>query len=164
MRHFFLAILTCLLSTHCVCAQHLMTKTDGDQTIAYIDNCKFNAEKNDRGIKNLTYDITALSSTDSVSVTTTIYSDKKFKPDSVVLMGAKKCAVEKVYIEPKGKKWVSRLRFYITMKEFESIAATSVAPEMAWYVGSDTVAFSIKPKDWEKQRATWQTAIDALDL
>lgn len=165
MRYLKLLLLfTLLIPTSLVARRNVLTKTMSNGTLAYVDNYEFKAESNDLGIKSLKYDITLVTFNDSVMVTSTIVANRAFSPDSVSVAGANNYQVEKIYLEPSGKKWNNRLRFYMTLDEFKKIAAESEAPQFVWHSKDNKYKFYLKPKDWNKQRNDWSFALEVIEV
>ena len=167
MRNFQILLCTLLLFPLSLYAQkNVKTKISPDETIVFIHDFQFaaNDANNDRGLKSMDYDITLVTSNDSVSITSTIISKKPFRPDSVGISGLGNYAVERLYADPKGGKWANRLRFYITFQDFQRLTNADATPAITWLSGdaSSAYTFSPKTKEWAKQQESWQFAIEVI--
>jgi hypothetical protein len=138
--------------------KNIISKTTPDGVVVMIDRLALPANDNDYNIKNLKYDITLVSFSDSVSFTATIVSKQAFKPDSASISDSEKLKVEKIYVEPKGDGWKSRLRFYMSYKEFERVKNSETSPIVKWYIANKPYSFSLNDSKWKEQQNTWEYA------
>jgi hypothetical protein len=164
MRYFrFITILILFISFGAFAKKNIISKTTPDGVVVMIDRLDIPANDNDYNIKSLKYDITLVSFSDSVSFTATIVSKNAFKPDSASISDSGKLKVEKIYVEPKGAEWKSRLRFYMSYNDFERVKNSQLSPIVNWYVAGRPYSFVLKNSKWKDQQKTWEYASTIID-
>lgn len=137
-------------------------------TVIFVHPQKFDA-KDEHCIEMKEYDVTMHSeSSDSVAVTFTYLS-----PDPVLvkqvglsILSGKRCyKPERIFLEPSGKKWKGRMRFYISQDVLAEMSNSETPIELEAVCDDDHHSvFSYSPKRWRDRCVVWKYALEILRL
>lgn len=140
-------------------AKQIITRSLGDDFLAYVKPRKMPAVKQSLALKPLEYDLTATTINDSVSLTCTIVTAQPLLTDS---MRIDTCsfAFERIFVEPKGKTWVNRIRVYMSKANFQNLFCSDRSPQL----NMNGALFLTPQKNWEPQRKTNSFMMQLIDL
>lgn len=119
----------------------------------------------DGGGRALDYDWTVTTLSDTVSLTCTVMTDSPVAADSLSLcFGGETPRIltkplEKIYAEPKGKKWVYRVRAPFAYDEFRAISVSDDAPLLRMM----DFSFRHSDKKWESCKDVYKLAIEIIE-
>lgn len=112
----------------------------------------------------LEYDLTLASATDSVAFTATVSMPYLCELDSVtILLTAEKtfhCPLQHIYASHKGKHFLYRVRFHLSMKELREYID---APLPQVTIGQ-AATYAFKPKQWKKEQKQLRLCLDIYSL
>lgn len=117
-------------------------------------------------VKDMEYDITYITNTDSVSYTISIYTKTPIKTDSVEILyngNILKEQLEKIYIEPNKSKWESRLRFRIPYHVFKSMYQLTKSFQFKFSDDKHIAFFFFDSSKWEKEKKKMNSIIGIID-
>lgn len=117
--------------------------------------------------KNLEFDLTLSTLSDSVSFTCTVIGESQLQIDNIrfsyttplstdSIFG---CCAELIYAEPKGDKWAYRLRALLSYDEFNSIVESGNSP----VVTISPYSFQLRPSAWRDRRIIFRTATEIIN-
>ena len=146
-------------------SKHLITKTSPDATVVFVKPCKMKKAAGTAKADDMEYDVTLSTLTDSVYITATVRTPLPINLDSVTIAQGDKSAaypVEKLYVEPDGKKWTSRVRVTLPRADFDTMAHGSTAPLIKWGADTATVAYRHADKEWDTRRNVFYLSEEIL--
>ncbi len=116
------------------------------------------------GKKGMEYDVTMSTLADSAFFTCTVLTDAPTGVDSVsfrcVASGAEtRLPAERLYAEPKGDRWVYRLRCGLDSAAFASFATSASAPE----VEAGGMVYRHKQAAWDDCREIYKLAKEIIE-
>lgn len=170
LRSFFTLIIAVVLSCPMNAkdpSSALVVKSTADAMVVFAKPTKMSKKKGSAALKDLEYDITALTLCDSISVTASVITATPLVLDSVSVESGVQCckySLERIFVEPKGKNWLSRIRFYIPMSDFVFLTSSDVAPILIFSPNSENApAFEDKRSKWLERKQVYNLIINILN-
>lgn len=102
---------------------------------------------------HFSYDITASSQSDSLTLNFSYYDPAILEPDSLILgLGSKKCGspLSKLFVESGRKNWHYRMSARFSMKDTEAFFAQSDPPSIQISCKEKSLSMSAKTSKWKK--------------
>lgn len=146
-------------------SKHVFTKTTPDGTVVFIKPHKIKRDGTTQVLKDMECDIVLTTFSDTVTFTATLITPQPIPFDSVeVSVGNFNSyfPVEKLYIEPTGDNWSSRVRFYTSVSDFTRLYDTSGILRVKWGNNYIAPSYILKDKDWNKRRQIYKFAFDVI--
>lgn len=112
--------------------------------------------KNNKVNSTFIYDITYLTTNDSVTLNFSYYDKSNRDIDSIMFMRDNSeitSNTEKIFVETKKKKWHYRYSTQILFTDLNNFYSKPDNPKIILYSGQEIVELYIKTKHWEKQSA-----------
>ena len=129
--------------------------------LVFVKPRKMAKTTNSSDAKPLEYDITLCSQTDSVAVTYTLITKNTYlQLDSTVINETIHEPNERLYIEPKGKNWVYRLRFKLAQDDFLQTFCGTAQLELR----VDDYRFTIPQSKQPKEAEICRTALTLIEM
>lgn len=147
-------------------SNEILTKNTPDGTVIFIKPQKMKRCDGIGVLKDLEYDIVLASLSDSVSFTATLITEAPLKLDSVHVSNPGFNAmypIERLYVEPKGKNWESRVRFYMNIIDFTELALKPGYMSLQWGTQPKAPLYRHNSKKWEKFRSVYNFACKVLE-
>lgn len=140
--------------------KQMVFHTAGDDMLVFIKPRKMEISADCPAIKPLQYDITLSTQTDSVAITCTIVTkNANLQTDSTLVNGYLKIPNERLYIEPKGKNWIYRLRYKMANEDFKQAFCNSPKVELCF----DKCKFIIPAKKQPAESEICRTALTLIE-
>lgn len=118
--------------------------------------------------KKMKYDITCLAGHDSVFYTMSITSKESALNDTAIITRSdgtrQSLKVEKLYIDPKGSGWVSRVRIYMTYEDYKRLYDAGTPFKISIGSNQSMLAFGFPMHKWEKEKQLMKKIIDIIEL
>lgn len=115
--------------------------------------------------KNMLYDLTCLSTGDSVSVTATVWTKQPCRLMHAGIITAENMRmhndVETIFVEADKAGYKNRIRFKMAWDEFKCLYASPV-PFIVEF--SNQISFAFTPKKWNAKRTEMNTIINIIEL
>lgn len=120
------------------------------------------------GVKSFEYDMTMVSSLDSVTVNFTVYSPTAQEPTDLKLTGGAtnvKCDNYKLlFVDKAGKNYEIRVTSTFPKAVIEKLFTANDAPGFEFKLGPTAVAASYKPGAWKKDREKISEVFNLIKL
>lgn len=113
--------------------------------------------------KAIEYDWTLSTQTDSAYIACTLTLDKPIEADSISFVWPNnlcRSVAERIYIEPKGKKWICRLRGGMKVDQFENMTTSECPPVIE--IGD--YQYSVSEKKWKDYGKIYKTAVEIVRI
>lgn len=114
------------------------------------------------GGKPLDYDWTISTMSDTVSFTFSVVTETPVDLDSLSLLspgnGRFERPLEKLYAEPKGSRWIYRMRAPFSLGDFAEISGTEDAPVLKL----KGLPYSYRIKKWQECKAVYNLALNII--
>lgn len=170
LRSFFTLIIVVILSYPMNAKDHsseLVVKSTYDAMVVFAKPTKMSKKKGSAALKDLEYDITATTVCDSIGVTASVITATPLVLDSVCVecgVQSLKYSLERIFVEPKGKNWLSRIRFYIPMRDFVFLISLDAAPTFIYSPNSENApTFEDKRSKWLDRKQIYNLIINILN-
>lgn len=145
----------------------LLVKSTSDATVVFAKPTKMSKKKNSAALKDLEYDVTASTMCDSISITASVITAAPLVLDSVNVECGAQCltySLERIFVEPKGENWLSRIRFYVPISDFKSVILSDVAPVIVYSPKSENApSFEDKKSKWRNRKQVYELIINILN-
>lgn len=168
-RRIFIAATAILLFSFFLHAEnlskHVFTKTTPDGTVVFVKPHKIKRDGTTQALKDMECDIVLTTFSDTVTFTVSLITPQPISFDSVeVSVGNFNSyfPVEKLYIEPIGDNWSSRVRFYTPVSDFTRLYNTSGILRFKWGYNDTAPSYILNDKDWNKRRQVYRFAFDVI--
>lgn len=141
--------------------KQMVSHSAGDDTIVFVKPRKMPTADKAASSKPITYDVTLSTQTDSVSVTYTLTTKvPTLNTDSTGVNGLRSFANERIYVEPKSKEWVYRLRFKMPSETFRETFCNTDSLELK----TGNCTFLLSPKKQTKEAEINRMALKIIEL
>lgn len=110
--------------------------------------------KNNKINSTFIYDITYLTTNDSLTLNFSYYDKSNRDIDSIMFMcdtSQITCSTEKIFVETKKQKWHYRYSTQILFTDLNNFYSQTANPKIILYSEQEIVELHIKAKHWEKQ-------------
>lgn len=149
-------------------ASALLIKSTPDATVVFVKPEKMSKAKDSDACKELEYDITAATLSDTIFFTASVITRMPMSTDSITITGSgdfcRTYPLERIFVEPKGDKWISRVRAGMPLAEFKELIALQQSPEFIFAPGSPSkVSFQDKQKKWDDRCRIYNLLIEILN-
>lgn len=146
-------------------ASSLIVKANGNETLIFVKPSRMSKAKDSAAKSDMVFDVTFTSDNDSIAIRSTHITEMPEQFDSVMIESAtfvKKYPLEKIFIEPHGNKWKSRLCFYISRHAFIEIVSSVNSP--AFSFGSmPPLVYIDKNKSWTERKKIFKLMLDIIE-
>lgn len=149
-------------------ASALIVKSTPDGTVIFAKPEKMSKVKGSTACKDLEYDVTASTLADTVYFTASVLTKTPFATDSITIDGGsafcRTYPLERIFVEPKGDKWISRVRASLPLPDFKALIAVPQSPEFIYAPGG-TPDYRFRDKDgkWADRRGIYSLIIEILN-
>ncbi|MBO4956106.1 MAG: hypothetical protein J6C77_06885 [Muribaculaceae bacterium] len=146
-------------------SKQLVIQTFPEGTVVFVNPSEMAAVKGTSTQRDMQYDVTANTLSDSVSFTCTVYTGQPLNADSAYLRtpaSVHASAIELIYCEPKSNGWISRVRFYISASRLSSLLTVQTAPHIVFGATPDAPAFTLSDKKWDERRRVLSIMLEVL--
>lgn len=141
--------------------KQMVFHTAGDDMLVFVKPRKMAKTAESAAVKPLEYDITLSTQTDSVTVTYTLVTKTStLQTDSTVINGLIHIPNERIYVEPKSKNWIYRLRFKMAGKDFQQTFCGDAPVELS----IDNYRFMIPQSKQPKEAEICRTAVTLIEI
>lgn len=159
-----LFLLTSLAATAKDPASWLLMKGFGDETVIFYKPSKMQKVKTSGALSDMSIDFTATTCNDSVAVKTTHFTTQPMQMDSITVTSdnsVRKYPLEKIYAEPDGKRWKTRLCFCISQQELADLVRGDT-PAVFTFGEENPPAYSDNAKAWRERKEVIKLMLDIL--
>lgn len=146
-------------------AKNLIIKSMPDVTVVFVNPASMPKVEGSEAKKDMSYDLTLDSRSDSVSFTASVLTASPTVIDMVQITYGDSCVslpVEKIFIEPEGSAWQSRLRVYIPKDLFNNLLYCEYSPTFTWGTDASAPMFRHKTDKWLSVRQTFRLADEVI--
>ncbi|MDE6534435.1 MAG: hypothetical protein K2K82_00315 [Muribaculaceae bacterium] len=141
--------------------KQMVSHSVGDDMVIFVKPRKMPTANKTSSSKPITYDVTLSTQTDSVSVTYTLITKAPtLSADSTGVNGLRSFANERIYVEPKSKEWVYRLRFKMPAETFRETFCSTDSMELK----TGNCTFLLPPKKQTKEAEINRMALKIIEL
>ncbi|MDE6145925.1 MAG: hypothetical protein K2F96_06575 [Muribaculaceae bacterium] len=154
-------VLTVLAATAASPDKQIVFHSAGDGMLVFVKPRKMAKTATSSASKPLDYDITLSTQSDTVSVTFTLVSKSaSLHIDSTSVNSSLRYVNERLYVEPKSKNWIYRLRFKMPQDDFEATFCGDNPLELS----VDNCGFQIPKKKQPKEAEICRTAVNIIEM
>lgn len=146
-------------------ASSLIIKSAGDETLIFVKQSKMLKVKGSGTRTDMLLDVTYTSSNDSIAIKSTHLTDTPIQLDSVTIETGtltRRHPLEKIYIEPDGRKWESRLCFNISRSDLLEMISSETPPKFI-YGTEPSLTYQDNHKSWEKRISVFKLMLDIIE-
>lgn len=148
-------------------SKHLQVKTTPDGTVVFIKPQTMKKSQNSTALKDMEYDIVLTSFSDSIMMTATLITSEPLKLDSIEIIDGNyvvdKYPIEKIYVEPSNKNWVSRVRFYMPEQSFNNLSNYVYPLSFKWGLDTYSPIYKHDSNKWNKFNRIGKLAIEIIN-
>jgi len=121
---------------------------------------------NKKAKQKLDYELTHLTSKDSITLNFTFLDRAPRSIDSIRIKSVSKdisSATEKFYVEAKRKKWLHRYSTEFNLKDFKHVLESSKHPEIEVFYDGKSAVLQMKRRKWRKEQAIILKVLDVVE-
>lgn len=157
-----LVCICCFLQTsYAVKPLRYISKVTEDGILFHVSKMKMPIAVNSQASKPMNFDVTIISSIDSVTMTATLISKEPLHVDSVRILSSELVChlpLEVYYIEKHGQSFYNRVALHISLHEYGKLYK-AMTPYLVAF--DDVKTFQYKKNKWDKER---QKMLDFLSI
>lgn len=115
----------------------------------------------EKNIKNLSADITYLTSSDSVTMNISVWNENELNTDSIVLVGEEYISItdfKTFFIEKDGKLWLHRYSFRISLEDLVALYSNQLSFALDVHSEKQTIRYLYPIKKWKSEQE-WMSQI-----
>lgn len=161
----FVLQLMCLGTTAQNINKYYRSHIASDGTTYFILPQKMSRTANSTATRDMEFDLTKVSTIDSIAFTTSVFTPEPLSVDSILIVrsdGTRLAAkAETIFVDFKKKAYKTRLRFSIPYPEFKALYAQPTPYTVEMPKGA---AFAVQPKKWQKHADVIRRLTTIFDL
>lgn len=165
MRRIILLLTMIVITFNAMAIERYVSRPVADGILYFIMPKKLD---NVKGVKSLEYDMTMVSSLDSVTVNFTVYSPIATAPTDLRLISgttAVRCDNYKLlFVDKAGKNYEIRVTSSFPRAVIEDLFSSDECPGFEFRLGSTAVAAYYKPGAWKKDREKMTEVFNLIKL
>jgi len=165
-RFFFLFVAVCLISSlyaSSVEDKYIMKTFENGQLYFILP---YDIPVQTSKAKALSADITYLTTSDSVTMNISVWTDRELATDSIALEGGERIVIkdfQTFFIEPEGKLWLHRYSLRYPLVCLTKLYAAESPFSMIIYTREQEMAYGYSSKVWSKERAWMNKILHTID-
>lgn len=147
-------------------ASSISVKGFGEDMVIFNKPSKMRKTKASSALSDMSIDFTFTKYNDSVAVKSTHLTSLPLQMDSVTIKSNNclmKYPLEKLFVEPDGKRWKTRLCFYMSRHELIEMVLAEIPPIFT-FNKNDNIAYCDTEKYWKKRKEILKLMLEIIEL
>lgn len=147
-------------------ASSISVKGFGEDMVIFNKPSKMRKTKASSAVSDMSVDFTFTKYNDSVAVKSTHITSLPLQMDSVTIISDNylaKYPLEKLFVEPDGNRWKTRLCFYMSRHELIEMVSAEIPPIFT-FGQTGNIAYCDMEKQWKMRKEILELMLEIIEL